>query len=494
MTLRRLYYFCAFLLWAGAVFLLFKTEKAQPSLIIPPEKPGSYSHINDSVSFLKHYRQNDLFGYSILSRNPDRHNKELLKLREKGYFRLVTKNGGENIGNMVTLFADKAYSLKRIEYSYIAKDMQLHYEGEFRENQLDITLKINRKTQKRTIKYNARPELMETFIPKLVREGHFLTPSVYSVLFLDPLTLTIEDVVLKIGEKERIEVSGEKMEAVEVVVNSHGLENSYWYTPSGLPLRRQSFFGYQSYREHQEEVMAVEWPTLPYVKIVEEDFFVVSASGVEAIKDFVDPGLFQFDVAGIKPPTLDYQRVEGAVVTLALPPKEQWESYNIPLMDEKFKKQLLFSAFAGRDVKLIRETTLKVLAGERDARRAIDLIQEFSRNFKPYEPLLVAPPGLSYNSRAWTDKSHRAVIVSAMLQSIGIPTLITTGVTYKDAVFRYDTWLSVYLGRYLPFDPGGDVFPASLNRVALKLGPLEYISGLMEDLSKTSIKVQEVRP
>jgi len=106
-------------------------------------------------------------------------------------------------------------------------------------------------------------------------------------------------------------------------------------------------------------------------------------------------------------------------------------------------------------------------------------------------PTLSIPNALDTLERRAGDCNEHAVLLAALLRSIGIPTKICTGVVYSKGRFYYHAWNELYLGGWIAADSLMGQMPADVTHIKFVEGEAARQADIARIIGRIKLEVLE---
>lgn len=144
----------------------------------------------------------------------------------------------------------------------------------------------------------------------------------------------------------------------------------------------------------------------------------------------------------------------------------------------------------------IRNTARQIVGGEDDPAVQVRLLAAWIYSSLEKKPVLGLPDALTTLHSKQGDCNEHASLFAAMARSLGIPTVIATGVTLQKGAFYYHAWNEVCLdGRWYSLDTTTNQLPADIFHIRFGRGDLDQhlqIGALLGSLEITLIPQENI--
>jgi transglutaminase-like putative cysteine protease len=152
-------------------------------------------------------------------------------------------------------------------------------------------------------------------------------------------------------------------------------------------------------------------------------------------------------------------------------------------------RDLQSSLLVQSDDPILEEQAAAIVAEEKDALRAVELISSWVYHNLEKRPTLSIPNAVGVYQLRAGDCNEHSVLFAALARSVGIPTKIVAGLLYSKGRFYYHAWNEVYVGQWVAVDSLLNQVPADPTHVRLITGELDRQVTLVRALGRLGIKV-----
>jgi transglutaminase-like putative cysteine protease len=187
----------------------------------------------------------------------------------------------------------------------------------------------------------------------------------------------------------------------------------------------------------------------------------------------------------------DRQSLSGEVIDITV--QEPAASFTIPYPGKDLREFLLPSALIQSDDPKIKSTAARILAGERDSRKAAGKLNEWVYNNLGKKPVVSIPSALEILEQRVGDCNEHTTLYTALARAAGIPARMAGGIVYMDDGFYYHAWPEVWLGQWIAIDPTFNQFPADATHIRFVIGNLDQQTELMGLVGKLKVDVLEYK-
>jgi len=388
----------------------------------------------------------------------------------------------------------EGYKILSFEYEMNSDDVNLKARGTRKGNKLNITMEtVSGKTEHSlTIKQEL---ILPSLVSKLLVENNLKSGDKYKFILFEPLYLLMGiDEPLSthtIGDKEILELAGNKFETYRVDSDFIGSEITSWINERGEVIKQKFPPGLTAVRESKEDILSGQ----------NLSFDIVSQTSVSTNKRIKNPGsLIQMKVKleGIDvDDAFDIndgyrQTLDGQILEIKNQPFISKDlSYDLPYDSQEYHQYTDADFLVQSTDKEIVSATMNVLDGETNPANASKKINDWIfKTLKKY-PTASLPNAKDVLKTKIGDCNEHAILFTAMARAAGIPTKTVLGLMYIDGKFVYHAWNEVYLGSWIAVDSTFGQFPADATHIKLIEGNLARSAEISKVVGKLKIEIIE---
>lgn len=450
------------------------------------------SEVDERQDWVGIYSQGEKLGYA----NTKLHRQqEGWLLEEVALLRLSLLGIPREVRSSSSIITDPSFRLKAFRIILESGPTKYEAQGEVASTGLRVQLRSAGRARSLEVPIREIPYVPQCLRYMLLAQGFPEAGKRIRIPMLDPLTLTQQPMDISVEAEDQLNLGGRIFEAFRLHYAWAGMSSRAWISRDGEMLLEEGFGGLRMVKETQAQAMGEGWslsrgvdlfrtmavPAQPHLERPRElTYLRVRFSGAE---------LSDFQVAGGR------QRKTGKdVVEVFKEELEKAGSYELPhapssALAEALKSTMLIQS----DDPAIREMAQRILAGERDAKRAVGLLLEWVHANVEKIPTISVPSAVEVLSTRQGDCNEHAVLFAALARAVGVPTKVCAGLLYQDGRFYYHAWNEVFLGSWFSLDPTLGQFPADAGHVKLVEGELEGQARLVPLMGKLKAQILDHR-
>ncbi|MFQ6078300.1 MAG: transglutaminase family protein, partial [Thermodesulfobacteriota bacterium] len=174
--------------------------------------------------------------------------------------------------------------------------------------------------------------------------------------------------------------------------------------------------------------------------------------------------------------------------------REEWPnspSLRLPPSGKEVKEFLRPAALIQSDHTLIRKKAEEIVGTKKGTVEAIRVVTEWVYRHIEKKPTLSLPSALEVLESRVGDCNEHAILLVALLRSLGIPSRPCVGVLYFGDGFYYHAWAEVWIGRWVTVDPTLNQLPADATHIKFVHGDIENWVDMVKIIGRLEVEVLE---
>ncbi len=312
-------------------------------------------------------------------------------------------------------------------------------------------------------------------LARMLASGRLVPGSRHQWTILDPATLRIAPVTVRVGSRAVVRSGETVVPAFRVDLEFEGLRTTSWMTDTGDVVREESPLGLMTVRETPERAQGLAVSSRVQADLLRAAAIVpVMRQRIDEPRDVrrlrvrLDGAeLPQGDLEGVGQ-TADGNVIEiidaQSLVAGPLAPDARHYLAPEPLIESDAP------AILAEAERAVRGATTDRQRAERLTRHVNALLDK--------KPTISLPSALEVLRTRVGDCNEHTALYVAMARSIGLPSRVAVGLVFMRGAFYYHAWAEVYVregrgGLWLPADPTFNQFPADGTHLRLARRPGE---------------------
>ncbi len=429
-------------------------------------KGAKIGHAHETIERLGH-------GYSI-------HEKISMKLMVLGHSQQV---------DMITeCIADKRFNLRSFHFDLSTGLTGMEIEGRVVGKKLVLKVNSGGETTQRRVSFDYIPFLANNLRPFLIQRG-LEADRRYRVSIFDPSTMSLSNVNVGVMGKERITLGESDLWANRLRLSYRGMGVNIWLDDKGSVLKEESPMGLVLVREDKNVARdGSSGGELDIVRAVavRSNIPIRNPRSVSSLKVKLKRiPLMKFAMNG------ERQRLSGNILHVV---REDWSTSSSLLLPPNGKEVegfLKSTALIQSDHPLIRRKAEEIVGNKRGTVEAIRVLSGWVYRHIEKKPTLSLPSALEVLESRVGDCNEHAILLVALLRSLGIPSRPCVGVLYFGDGFYYHAWVEAWMGRWVSIDPTLNQLPADATHIKFVQGDIENWVDLVKIIGRLEVEVLE---
>jgi hypothetical protein len=388
---------------------------------------------------------------------------------------------------------DRAFRLRSFTFSLDPGSSPLSVSGSVAGNELQLTLTSPSGTRSETRPISAPPQLALNLPRRLAAEG--LEPGRrLEVSVFDPATLSNAPMVVSVGKRGLVEISGRSLPAFRVETEFAGVRVTSWITETGDVLREESPTGLVAVREDRQRAVSLGEADLG-LDVLEAA--AVVPEGATRIADPTAVKRLRLRVEGVE---LQREAMSGVGQTLRGDVVEIRDPRDLapgPL-DDHLDRYLGPETLVESDDPTILAAANEAVAGAEDDRTRAERLLRYVNSRLEKRPTVSIPSAREVLKARIGDCNEHTALYVAMARAVGLPARSAVGLVHLNGAFYYHAWPEVFLrtdaarGLWLPVDPTLDQFPADATHLRLLRGGLDRQTEIVAFIGQVRLTILEL--
>lgn len=326
------------------------------------------------------------------------------------------------------------------------------------------------------------------------------TGAEYAMHYFNPLTLTIDDLKIKIARWENVTVGGKEYKTV-VLENLTPMGNmTVWQERNGDIVQIKSVIGLTMTRMSKEEALSEEdadsSADLATITSVRPDKPINDPRQVRML-DIVLSGVndSHMVITDSRQKAVPVENKKGEVrfhidSQRFLPGSSQ----KLPINNPEFKDYLVSTSYMDFDVPAVSKRSTEIVDDESNAYLACSRIRQWIFSNLRANSGIGVPRSASdvLKSKMGVCRDY-AILFAALARSAHIPAKVVSGLLYTDGAFYYHAWVECYVGKWVPFDATLPTDIVDATHIKLAEGDATSMFGLAKVIGSLKAEVKDYK-
>ena len=421
------------------------------------------------------------------------HAHETIERHEDGYaihekisMKLMVLDHSQQVDMITECIADKRFNLRSFRFDLSTGSTRMKIDGQVVGKKLALRVNSGGQITQRTVSFDYIPFLANNLRPFLIQRG-LEEDRRYRVSIFDPSTMSLSNVNVTVLGKERITLGENDLLANRLRLSFRGIDVNIWLDDEGSVLKEESPMGLVLAREEKNVAQGGGSGGA---------FDIIRAVAVRSNIPIGDPRrVSSLKVKLKRIPLMKFamndgrQRLTGNTLHVV---REEWPnspSLSLPPNGKEVRKFLKPTALIQSDHPLIREKAEEVVGDRRGTVEAIRVMNEWVYRYIEKKPTLSLPSALEVLESGVGDCNEHALLLVALLRSMGIPSRPCVGVLYFGDGFYYHAWAEAWMGRWVSVDPTLNQLPTDATHIKFIHGDIENWVDLVKIIGRLEVEV-----
>jgi len=314
----------------------------------------------------------------------------------------------------------------------------------------------------------------------------------YTVEMLDPVALTTRKATLRARTSERIQISGQMVNARRIEVDFAGFTASVWVADDGEVVKVATPVGLIMVKELPEDAVSgvasgAELPDIASASAVPTGSVIERPEDVEQLLARCD-GITLSDFVVWD----DAQRIVDSntsliEITKVYPDAEA--APRLPISASGLAEFLEPSPFVQSDDPRIASAAREIVGEETNSWQAALRLFEWVDAEIDNEAIASVPSAVDVLRTRKGDCNEHTVLYVALARAVGLPAKTDVGLVYKDGWFYYHAWPEVYVGKWVRMDPTLGQKVADATHIKLTEGEIYRWADILPTIRKLKLDV-----
>jgi transglutaminase-like putative cysteine protease len=478
--------------WAGTMAVLVKRTYVEASSINLATDLARYG---STAQWRGIYYKGEKIGFSVGQVDPK---DDGFELQEDGRLQMTLFGAVAPVRIRTTARVDRAFAMRSFDFLLDPGTGPTTVRGVVEGHRLTLSVTTAAGTTSE-VRELTEPLVLSVNLGRRLAGAGLVAGTRHQWALFDPATLRNAPVVLDVGPREVVSVSGVGTPAFRVDMEFAGLHTRSWVTDTGEVVKEESPMGLMTVRESASSapVMSVGWG-------VQTDLLESSAVVPKMKQRIAEPRdvrrlRVRLSGANLSGPDLQRvlqgvgQTVEGDVVELRDP-----QLLRAGPADPDARNYLSPEPFIESDDPAVVAEAEAAVRGVAGVRARAERLTRHVNAMLEKKPTVSLPSAREVLRTKIGDCNEHTALYVAMARAIGIPARIAVGLTFVRGAFYYHAWPEVYLeagagrGYWLPVDPTLNQFPADATHLRLARGGLDQQAVILPLIGRMKMEVLEL--
>jgi hypothetical protein len=281
----------------------------------------------------------------------------------------------------------------------------------------------------------------------------------YFVRYFDPLTLSLDDLNVKVEKREKITVRGKDYDTV-MLANVTPLGNmTVWQEADGSIVQVKGMMGITMTRMTRAEAIASDGAgtaqDLAVLTNAKSDKPIARPRECKSLAAVLvgidDPNMLITDSR--QTASALEGKPDSAKFVIKAARFDEAKSAQLPVSSAALHECLIPTPYVDSDAKPVIEQAKQIIGSELNAYRACAKIRAWIHaNLKVKSDIGITRSASDVlESKVGVCRDY-AILFAALARSAHVPSKVVSGLIYTEGAFYYHAWVECYVGKWVPFD------------------------------------------
>ena len=322
----------------------------------------------------------------------------------------------------------------------------------------------------------------------------------YNLRYFNQLTLSLEDLKIKVVKREKLTVGGKQYDTVLLKNITPMGDMDVWQEADGAIVQVKGMMGITMTRMSRAEAVAAG------DEGTAEDFAVLtSAKSDKPIRHPREVKSLTAVLTGIDDPSMlitDSRQKANAVdgkhgsakFVIKATRFDEAKSSQLPIRAPSLHEYMIATQYVDSDAQSVIEQAREIVGDEKNAYLACSKIRAWIYgNMKVKSDIGITRSGSDVlKSKVGVCRDY-AILLASLARSAGVPSKVVSGLIYTDGAFYYHAWVECYVGKWVPFDATLTSDFVDATNVKLAEGDATSMFGLAKVIGSLKVEVKEIK-
>jgi hypothetical protein len=317
--------------------------------------------------------------------------------------------------------------------------------------------------------------------------------------YFNPLTLTVDELKIKVEKREKIEVEGKQYDTMVISNSSSMGDVTIWQDDDGNLIKVTAMAGIMMIKQDRDTALSgIQGSTDDFAEktSVKIDKMIPNPRQVRYLdivfRGIDDPSMVISDTRQVTSKVKGHEdAVRYRIEAKTFAPEK---SITLPVDQAKFAEDLGSSPYFDYELGGIKEQAKQIIGDEKNAYTACHKIRAWLyENMHTRADVGISRPASDVlKSKEGVCRDY-AILFGALARASGIPSRIAAGLLYVNGAFYYHAWVECWVGEWLPFDGTLPTDFVDATHIKLAEGTATSMFGLARVIGSLSADVKGVK-
>jgi len=475
--------------WVVMIGILIKKHSFNHIVQYPEIIDNKVQEISQDRDWMEIYLKEKKVGYSV------KQVKQLVSgysFQEETFLKLNLLGRPGIIRTLTRSIVDKNFTLKKFQFSMSSGAVSFQVSGKVDGQWIYVKTGTGNEQTAQKIKLS-EPPIIGTGVARFFRGRKLEIGQIYKFPLFDPSTMAQSVTLIKVVAKKPIEIRRIQHSAYQLEAEMWGRKMTFWLDEEGIVLKEEGLLGMTIIRSN-----AANAPRNIDSRGGEEFYEIAAIDVKKKIKDPRRLRNLKLRIVGLDGSHLDKtlldegrQRFKRGVLNISKESISSSSSYFIPYSgNSKNLLSFLKPEFnIESDNKKVIDKALEIAGEQKEATAVAKKMVFWVYKSIEKKPVVSVPNALGVLKTKIGDCNEHAVLLTALLRAIGIPSRVCVGLVLIRSKFCYHAWNECFIGSWVTLDATFNQIPADASHIKLAQGSLAEQAKIVALIGKLRLEV-----
>lgn len=320
----------------------------------------------------------------------------------------------------------------------------------------------------------------------------------YNMNYFNPLTLSIDDLKIKVEGKEKVTLNGKDYDTVMLKNSTPMGDMTVWQDAGGEIVKVKAIMGITMVMQTKDEALA------GLGEGTQEDFAVLTSirpdKKIESPRELkklcaVIDGIDEKDLLisdDRQQAKVTDAKLKAAQFNISASNFDPKDAAPLPFDDPKLSQYLTATSYIDSDVSAVKDQGGIIVGEEKNSYKACSKIRSwiFDNLHTRADIGITRSASDVLKSKVGVCRDY-AILFAALARSQGIPSKVVSGLVYTNQAFYYHAWVECYVGKWVPFDATMNTDFVDATHIKMAEGDATSMFGLARVIGSMKVNIKE---
>jgi len=322
----------------------------------------------------------------------------------------------------------------------------------------------------------------------------------YDMRYFNPLTLSLEDLKIKVDKREKLTVGGKEYDTVKLKNITPMGNMMVWQEADGGIVQVKGIMNITMTRMSRKDATADTEGAgdLAVLTRAESDKPIADPRAVKYLDALLvgidDPQMLITDARQKASVPKTETRPACASFKITATKFAAAKAADLPVRAPSLKEYLTATPYVDSDVKSVSDKASEIVGSETNSYRACSKIRAWVYgNLRVKADIGITRSGSDVlKSKVGVCRDY-AILFASLARAAKVPSKVVSGLIYTDGAFYYHAWVECYVGKWVPFDATLTSDFVDATHIKLAEGDATTMYNLARVIGSLKVEVKEYR-